>query len=521
MKAKIQLGSFSRLTLEKLSISHWRLLLISFMFLASFGIRLYHLNAPPLDYHAVRQYHSLIIAKSLYYDTLSQETSSAIPGWKKQIAGLNRQRQRVWEPPIMEGLTVVGYHLAGGEYFWIPRLLAAILWCLGGVFLYQIAQRINDLKSGAAVFSTAFYLFLPFGVSASRSFQPEPLMIMALVASIYVMLRYYELPSTSRLFLTAAVWALAFLIKGISVFPILISFLFIGMNVPGYRQVVFRVQTLILLVGALLPTILFYTYGIFISKSLLGVATGNILPHILLLPSFWKGWVEQIGTVVGYTALVGAFLGTLLLREGLPRGLLLGLWCGYVAFGLIFSYPVHTHDYWNLQIVPIAALALGPLAALIIHHICRMNPHWFWQVTLVGILLFAALILFVLARPKSLPTVLERKVQVAQEVGTLVSHSTRTIFLSSDYGLPLEYHGELSGVPWPITSDLEWEKLAGVKTLAAKELYRTRFQVDSPEYFIVLDLAEFDAQPDLRDFLTRNFHVFAHSDDYLIFDLTK
>jgi hypothetical protein len=346
-------------------------------------------------------------------------------------------------------------------------------------------------------------------------------MILGLVASIYVMLLYYEMPSHRRLFLVSIVWGLAFLIKGISIFPVIISFLFIGVSMPEYRRILVQPRSLLLLTMALLPMILFYGYTIFISKSLLGTATGNILPRLLLSPYFWKGWVEQIGNIVGYATLIAALLGTLLLRDGLPRRLLLGLWCGYIAFGLVFSYTVHTHDYWNLQIVPIVALALGPLAALIIHHILGMNPNWFWRVMLAGILLFATMIFFVLARPKPIPAALEDKVQVAQEIGALVDHSSRTIFLSSDYGLPLEYHGELSGVAWPTASDVEWEKLAGVKALNTEEYYRIKFRDASPEFFIVLDQAEFDAQPGLKDFLTENFRVFAASDNYLIFDLTK
>ena len=35
----------------------------------------------------------------------------------------------------------------------------------------------------------------------------------------------------------------------------------------------------------------------------------------------------------------------------------------YFLFGLIFSYSIHTHDYYHLQFIPAVALSLGALAA--------------------------------------------------------------------------------------------------------------------------------------------------------------
>ena len=418
----------------------------------------------------------------------------------------------------METLTALGYRILGGTHFWIPRLLSSIWWLVGAIFLYLIARRLAGPDPEAAVVSTAFYLFLPFGVAASRSFQPESLMIASLLASLYLIVRYYQQPSTLHLLAAAIVSAFAIFVKGITLFPILGAFLVAGVSDCESRRVIFRKETLLFGI-ALLPTISFYLYAIFVSHSLRSVARGNILPQLLAEPRFWRGWVAEIGTVVGYTPVAAALVGTLLFRIGIPRGVVLGLWGGYGLFGMVFTYTVHTHDYWNVMIVPIVALAIGPPVALVIRAVRRRNVLWVWRAALAAIVFGALLFLAAAARPSPLPRSLEDKVAVAHRIGTLVNHSTRTIFLSPDYGLPLEYHGDLSGVPWPIASDLEWEGLAGVRRLSIQERLKKLVQKDPADYFIILSYEEYDKQRDLKAFLERRFPVVARSEDYLIFRL--
>jgi hypothetical protein len=111
-------------------------------------------------------------------------------------------------------------------------------------------------------------------------------------------------------------------------------------------------------------------------------------------------------------------------------------------------------------------------------------------------------------------------VALQRDIGEQVRHSRRTIFLSGDYGVPLEYHGMLCGTSWPLGWDLEWERLAGRPVLGAQERFERRYAEGAPEYFIVEDLEEFAKQPDLGRFLSR-FPVVAQNDDYLVFALTE
>lgn len=487
------------------------LIALGLLFLTALGIRLAHISEPPLNFHAVRQYRTLLIARAYFY-----ETSSAIPDWKKQIVRTSMERQPMWEPQIMEIAASLIYRITRTERFWIPRIMSSAFWLIGAVFLYLIATELFD--ADAAVFSTAFYLLLPFAVLASRSAQPDSLMVMGLIVSVFTIFRYYQKPSAVRLFVAAIVSAMAILTKFVGLFALWGSFASIGLYTMGFRRF-FRsgVAWSFVLITAT-PALLFYSYGIFIRKSLSGVAEGNILPHLVLYPFFWEGWLTQIGAVVGYPALVGALFGILLVPGGLPRALLSGLWAGYIVFGLVFTYTIHTHDYWNLQLVPIVALCLGPVASALTEQLRSVHREWHWRWAMTGIALLAVVLVVGTTRNRLADLESERKVQRAHEIGEQVNNRTDIIYLSGDYGLPLEYHGELSGTPWPLVSDIEWEQLAGVPVLGAEERFNSRFAKHLAKYFIVEDLREFEQQPDLKRFLSR-FPLVVRKQDYLIFKL--
>jgi hypothetical protein len=507
LKYQIQLAQKSQL------FSYTRLSIIGLLFIVALGIRLYHINEPPLDFHATRQYRSLIIARGYYFDT-----SSSIPEWERRVAHFSQQKQGILEPPIMEFVVSIGYRMLGGEHVWLPRLLSSLFWLIGGGFLYLLGRRIAD--PDAALFGTAYYLFLPFAVVASRSFQPDPLMVMLLLASVFAILRYYDAPSNSRLAIAAVVSALAFAVKPGSVFAIVGAFVALPILIQGIRRAVFSRALLVFLAITLTPTFLIYLNGIVTGTFLVNEAKKTLLPQLWVSAFFWRGWLNNIGGTVGFIPFFGALLGTLMFRRGSPRALMIGLWSGYVIFCLTLNYNLATHNYYQLQLIPIAGLSIGPIMALVTNHLDQIHRQLHWRMAAWGILFLALLLSLVDARSRLMNPDFERKVAIEQEIGEQVHHSNRTIFLSGDYGVPLEYHGLLSGTSWPLASDLEWERLAGKPALGAEERFNAWFAKDSPEYFIVEDLSEFEQQPDLKEFLSANYSIIAQKDDYMIFALS-
>jgi hypothetical protein len=490
-----------------------RWLILAFLFLAAAGIRLYHSTDPPLNFHATRQYRSLIIARGIYFDHLT-----SIPEWKRQVARCSQKNQGILEPPIMELVVATGYRVLGGERLWLPRVVSTIFWLVGGGFLYLIGRRVAD--GDAALFATAFYLFLPFATVASRSFQPDPLMVMLMLASVWAILRYDDAPSHPRLAGGAVLSSLAFLIKPGSVFVILAVFLALAIRRQGVRHAIWSPALIVFIAVTLVPTLLIYGYGILSGAFMVTEARAHLLPQLWISPFFWRGWLRQIGDTVGLIPFIGALLGTFTFRQARPTALMAGLWVGYILYALAFNYNIATHTYYQLPLIPIVGLALGPIVALVMNRSGQLHPEWYGRLAIGAIWCLALLLALADARARIVDPDATRKVATEREIGEQVHHSAKTLFLSGDYGVPLEYHGLLCGESWPLASDFEWERLARKPVLGAQERFYSRYAKDAPQYFIVEDVREFALQPDLGRFLSQ-FPILAQNSDYLIFALPR
>jgi 4-amino-4-deoxy-L-arabinose transferase-like glycosyltransferase len=488
--------------------SRRRLVVLGFLFLTALGVRLYRVGDPPFNFHETRQYRSLIIARAYYFDG-----APSIPEWQKRVAQASRQKQGVLEPPILELLVSLGYRALGGERLWLPQVLSILFWLTGGAFLYRIGRRVADADGALA--AVAFYLLVPFAVVASRSVQPDPLMVMLILASVCAIMRYHEAPSRARLGVAAVSSALAFMVKPGSVFAILGAFVALEALRRGIRSALTSRAALMFVATTALPTLAVYAVGVLSGRFLVGEATKTVLPQLWVSPFFWRSWLGNIDLTVGLIPFVVALVGLLLLPGGVPRALMLGLWIGYASFGLLFNYNVATHDYYQLQLIPIVGLSIGPVVALIAKRSRELHPGWRWRVAACLVLLLALVPSVRTARSRLSNPDVWQKVTLEREIGDVVQHSTKTIFLSSDYGVPLEYHGLLSGSAWPLAADFEWERLAGVPTLGAEERFRAWFAAAAPDYFIVEDLRELDQQPDLKRFLGK-FPTVSATDHYLV-----
>lgn len=517
--------------------------IIGFLFISAFCIRLYHINRPPLDFAPIRQYQNAHNARAYYFNTLESVSEE-----RKNIANINAERMGfALEPRIMEHLAVFGYRIAGAEKLWIPRVLSSIFWVVGGIFLFLTAKKIANVTN--ALFSMVFFLFLPFAISASRSFQPDPMMIMMLLISIYAIVLNYDKPSKLRFVIAAIFSAFALFIKPYCIFLIFGAYLSLYIKKQGIRRTLLDPNVILFSSISILPAFIYYGYSSINYSDAQVHMQSSFLPYLLLQPAFWRDWLKMIGLVVGYIAFAASIVGIFMSR-GLARTVITGLWFGYVFFGLIFTFHIHTHDYYQLPFIPVAALSLGSVANAITNRIIK-SKLWALSLLILIIVIVIGVSKMSDSRLKDYKTQLEvagtvigvnpqfygflkgdytSEVQMAKEIGEIVGHSTNTVFLTFDYGRSLSYHGELSGLPWPISISWQDRQLTGVPLPDKDEIFNSRYFTIrthgkyirySPSYFIVTDFKEFDMQPDLKAFLFNNFPVKANKDHYVIFDTSK
>ena len=217
----------------------------------------------------------------------------------------------------------------------------------------------------------------------------------------------------------------------------------------GLIRGAFERTTLTYAAIAALPAVLYYGYATFVAYNfgwkLTTSSCSNPLGHL----EFWGGWGVLVLVVVGAVPLVIAACGVLLLRAGLARSVVVGLGLGYLGFGLLFTMHIHTHEYYSAQLIPMVAIAGSPAAVLLAQRCVAARGRALKVVALavagaatgVGI---AFELYQAFQRPHNEPPA------VAREIGEIVGHSTKVVFLAPYYGVSLrQYLGELTGAYWP------------------------------------------------------------------------
>ncbi|HNB50858.1 MAG TPA: glycosyltransferase family 39 protein [Anaerolineales bacterium] len=473
-------------------------------FLLALGIRLYDLTDPPFDFHSTRQFRSAVIARGMYYARLPSASeplrSLAIQQWhdEKQL-----------EPPILEGLVSLTYFLPGGEALWKARLLSLCFWVAGGVALYALLKKLLD--SSAAWLGTLVYLFLPYGVFASRSFQPDPLMVSLTIFAIWRIYEWHTARTWKNALLAGGLAGAAILIKAVALFPIgCVALALIGWD-AGWKKSLRDGQTWAVGLLALAPGGLYYIYGLFIAGFLQGQAAQSFLPNLWLTTKYYLHWAGLGVQVAGLGTLLLGGVGIFFWPTRSGRVLALGWGVGYLLYGFAFPYHIMTHDYYQLPLLPLVAFSITPLLAW---GMSRLPARW-------GTLAFTLLaVVWVGFQMREAYAELSRKSYVsdAQEWSryqTLIPPDQNLLALVQAYGYPLKYYGWRTATLWANTGDVALRELAGQSQFEEKRWE----QFDGMDLFLVTNFNEFDRQPELKEHLTTRFGVFAEGEGFVIYDL--
>lgn len=495
-------------------------LVVILLFVAAAGIRLYDLTDLPLDFHPTRQLFSAIKARGMYYASLPNA-----PADLREFAIQQGKLRPTIEPEILERLTVLTWKFTG-EQLWVARIYSSLFWLIGGLFLYLLACDLFT-KNGA-LFAAAFHLFLPYAVLASRSFQPDPLMIALLLGFWWSVNRwaqfltpnsYLLIPNPSRsswfyVILASLLGGLAIFIKLSAAFFVIGGALGAALGHVSIRALLRSKQVWTMAALGILPGLGWVVYGL--SRGFLGQQFGGrFLPELLLSLNFYLGWTQMLDNVLGLFPFALALLGLLLVDFRPTRSFLLGLWGAYLAFAVFFDYHISTHDYYSLPLVPIAALTLTPFAETILARMTEAVTQ-----SRVKRALFASILtLSLLAVLWSSYTVLKStdyrpQALFWEQVGETV-RGYRVVALTQEYALPLAYWGWTGAANWPDSSDIEYHVLRGGGQTFEKYFSRL---TKNKDLFLVTDLADLQRQPDLQERLS-HFAIFAKGEGYIIYDL--
>jgi hypothetical protein len=477
------------------------------LFGVALGVRLVGLSEPPLDYHPTRQYHSALLARRLYVDSAPE-----VPEWRRHLAAVNRLPR--YEPPLMERAAAFVYRLRGGEDLRIPRLLSIAAWLAAGAFVYGLGRRVAG-RAGALV-SAGFFLLSPFGVEASRSFQPDPLMVALLSATAMGLACYGERLRLGVLVLAAVAGGLAVLVKPHAIFQVAATFaavILFRRHELG-RSWILHAAVFGLGVALAIP----YYYG---QRGPLGSFAGQtFIPHLLWTRDFWVGWMGNVWKTCGLAATAMAAVGILVARDRLARATLAGMAAGYIGFVLVFNYHGSTHDYYHLQLYPLVAAGLGALAERAAA-IVRSSPGLPRMATPVAGLIFAVACAeaAITARSRIRSRDFSEEVAMYREIGERVGHADANVLLANHYAYPLKYHGELAGVEWPRSYDFRLMALMGQSPQVAADRLQPILDEHRPRFFVITEPDDLSEQPDLATLLRSRYSLYAEGDGYLVYSL--
>ncbi len=500
-----EIRSSSGLGQHKSRQKFWLGIAVALIFLFGIGIRLYDLQDPPLDFHAVRQLRSALISRSIYY-SLSPDYTVEQKELASELASLE-----TYEPPILESIVAAAYLLTGSEKLWISRVILCLYWVVGGAVIWLLIRKY--VSTTAAVISLSLYFLLPFSVVASRSFQPEPFMVMWIALFVLVIDKWSEKQNWAMALLAGVLAGMAVMVKVVAalyIFPVLAA---VTLHRLGLFRVIKSVKVWTILSITVLPALIHYGLlqpersGSFMSF------WSTSFSWMLLTTNFYADWLAMIKGLMGLFVFTLALLGVILAKAGY-KPILIGLWAGYLIYGLIFPYQYTTHEYYHLPLVAVASLSIAPVFSILLENI-KIQP-LFWRVFAAGIIIFSMGYNLWVSRSILYASDYTLEPVSWQEVGEAIPEGSSVVALTGDSGMRLRYYGWRKADIWPADVDLNLRDLAGAQQTNFDQLFQQ--YAEGKDYFLVTALSQLDNQPDLKEFLYTHYR-YDQGNGYLLFHI--
>ena len=483
------------------------ILALTLALLGAFALRMVNLTNPPLDFASTRQLFSALKARGMYYKYVTDVSES-----QRQLA-IALGDTGIVEPPVLETLVSQTYRLAG-EHLWIARIYSSLFWVLGGLALFLLVREFASI--GPALIGTLFYLFLPFGVIASRTFLPDPLMVCLIIFTLWALFRWQNTATWKWAILFGLLAGITLFVKNYSAFFIGGAFAAIVLIARGIKRSIRDPQVWVMAVLLILPMGLYMLYGM-LKLNMGSQFALRFFPSMWIDPAFYFRWAFTVNVNISLAVTLFAALG-IFLSSPRERPLLIGLWIGYFLFGMTFSYHIYTHDYYQLPFIPIVAISLAPGLRLLLDRFYDRNPTIIARLALPLIVLAGIAVPSWYSRDLMVNSDYRHEPAFWAEIGDKLGHANNVIGLTQDYGYRLAYWGWQPSAAWLTSADLGVRYLAGQTVDIMKNF---REDTAGKKYFLVTMFGELDNQPQVKDLLYQNYPIYAQTDEYIIFDLEK
>jgi hypothetical protein len=238
------------------------------------------------------------------------------------------------------------------------------------------------------------------------------------------------------------------------------------------------------------------------------------LIHLITDPGFYIRWLSFLSFLMSLALLFLGLLGVMI-SKSLSRALLIGLWVGYFLYGLTLPYQMYTHEYYHIQLIPVLALSLAPLAEILFE---KMNEQALrWRILFGVVAVVSVFYPLWTARSTLAAKDYHHEPAYWSKLGERVPDDGAVIALTQDYGFRLMYYGWEHVSLWPSGIERNLTELRGGDTNKFESEFVER--TAGKRYFLVTTLSQLDGQPALKTMLSDNYPVIDSGDGYLLYDL--
>jgi len=311
--------------------------------IAAVAVRLYGLDAPLIDYHAMRQVHTAAIARDCYRKGL--DILAARPDALNYPAATNF--------PLYAWIVAGFYKATGGVHEWEGRLCSLLFSVVTVFLIYRWASGWWGRRAG--LWAALFFAATPASVFFGRAFMPEALMMLLMTGSFLAMSRWHATGKWQPFALGALLLGAAVAVK-LTPGMLVVPFVWLAYERGGKRALIGPVSLLVL-ACALAPLVLWYRPS---ALAYLAPKSYDPRPGALTLHFYLQMLVNRPAGVLLGPAGYAAFLVGLLAFPAGRRDYAAHLWvAAAAAFFLAAARKNFALEYYNLPILPVGCALAG------------------------------------------------------------------------------------------------------------------------------------------------------------------
>lgn len=317
-------------------------IILTFILLLGFIVRLYKIDNPVADWHSWRQADTAAVSRNYVNEGINflypkYDDISSIQSGKDNPTGI-----RMVEFPIYNGLHAFLYKLYPNFNLEVwGRLLTSLITILSAVALFLLGKKHYSSKIG--LLSAFFFLFIPFNIYFSRVILPDPLGVLFAILGLY----FFGINNI----LSSIFYALAFLQKpyfGVFLIPIF----------PSLLDLKKLKQNLLFLLVAFTPFIIWRFWTGLHPEGIPFYKWAFNGDRIRFHPAWFK-WIfgERLGILI--LGVGGIVPLTVALIRKLKNNFAILFFLSSISYLIIVATANVRHDYYQIMIIPSIAMLLA------------------------------------------------------------------------------------------------------------------------------------------------------------------